>query len=69
MLIACDISVEDHCKKIVEIVLSVWGWIDIVINNAAAQFPKKKLKDLTAKQLIRTFDVNVYPDLYFGKSR
>jgi NAD(P)-dependent dehydrogenase (short-subunit alcohol dehydrogenase family) len=68
MLVAGDISVENHCKELVQSVLSAWGRIDIIINNAAVQFPQKKLKDITAKQLIRTFEVNVYPHLYLVKA-
>ncbi len=68
MLIPGDISNEQHCKKIISAVLNTWGRIDILINNAAVQTPQKKLSNITARQLIRTFEVNVFSQLYMIKA-
>ena len=68
LLISGDISKENHCKKIVRTALSTWGRIDILVNNAAVQFPQKKLADISSRQLIRTFEVNVFSQLYLIKA-
>jgi NAD(P)-dependent dehydrogenase (short-subunit alcohol dehydrogenase family) len=67
-LIPGDISNEKHCQKIVQRVLNIWGRIDILINNAAVQFPQKKLNRITMRQLIRTFEVNVFSQFYLIKA-
>ena len=68
VLVAGDISDEKHCIKIVRTVLSTWGRIDILVNNAAVQFPQKKLASISAKQLTRTFEVNVFAQVYLIKA-
>jgi NAD(P)-dependent dehydrogenase (short-subunit alcohol dehydrogenase family) len=68
LLIAGDVSDEAHCKKIVRNVLNNWGRIDIVINNAAIQTPQKRLKNITTRQFIRTFEVNVFSQFYLIKA-
>jgi len=68
LLLPGDISDENHCKKIVRTVLNTWNRIDILVNNAAVQFPQKKLKEITSRQLKRTFEVNVFSQLYLTKA-
>jgi NAD(P)-dependent dehydrogenase (short-subunit alcohol dehydrogenase family) len=68
ILIPGDISDEKHCKKIIKTVLDTWGRIDIVVNNAAVQFPQKKLSEISVRQLTRTFEVNVFSQLYLIKA-
>lgn len=68
LLIPGDISEEDHCRKIVRTVRSTWGRIDIIVNNAAVQFPQKKLSKISKRQVVRTFEVNVFSHLYIIKA-
>ena len=68
LLVPGDISDENHCKKIVRTVVDTWNRIDILINNAAVQFPQKKLSKITSRQLTRTFEVNVFSQLYLTKA-
>jgi NAD(P)-dependent dehydrogenase (short-subunit alcohol dehydrogenase family) len=68
LLLPGDISAENHCKKIVRTVLATWKRIDIIVNNAAVQFPQKKLGKITSSQLRRTFEVNVFSQLYLTKA-
>ena len=68
LLIAGDVSDEAHCKKIVRTVISEWGKIDILINNAAIQAPQKKLSQITTRQFTKTFEVNVFSQFYLIKA-
>ena len=68
LLLPGDISDENHCRKIVRTVLATWKRIDIIVNNAAVQFPQKKLEKITSSQLRRTFEVNVFSQLYLTKA-
>jgi NAD(P)-dependent dehydrogenase (short-subunit alcohol dehydrogenase family) len=64
LLIPGDISDESKCKEIISTVFSKYRRIDIIVNNAAVQFPQKKLAKISPKQLKRTFEVNVFSQLY-----
>jgi len=61
LLIPGDISKEQHCKKIVSLTVKQFGRIDILVNNAAIHYEEQDLSKVTAKQLKRTFEVDVYP--------
>ncbi|WP_298713959.1 SDR family oxidoreductase [Chitinophaga sp.] len=67
LLIPGDISRERHCEKIVKQAVKKFGRIDILVNNAAVQFPQKKFEDITAEQLLRTFSVNIFPHFYLTR--
>lgn len=66
--IAGDISEEDHCISIVEKTVETFGRLDIVVNNAAVQFPQDNLEDITAEQLELTFKTNIFPHFYVTKA-
>ena len=59
-----DVSDPKFCKKLVDLALKKWGKLDVVINNAAVQTPQKFLKDISPRQLQRTFEVNFFAQLY-----
>lgn len=67
LLIAGDISSEKMCKDVVVKVNKYFGRIDILVNNAAVQFPQKSITDITAKQLLRTFSTNLFSQIYLVK--
>lgn len=60
LLISGDISHEKHCKKVVSKTIERFGKIDVLINNAALQFEKQKLEDITSRQLQKTFATNIF---------
>lgn len=68
ILIPGDISDENHCKYIIEQVIQTYDAIDILVNNAGEHFPQKSILDITAKQLKRTFDINVFSMFYLIKA-
>jgi NAD(P)-dependent dehydrogenase (short-subunit alcohol dehydrogenase family) len=43
------------------------GRLDIVVNNAAVQYPQESIEDISSEQLDRTFRVNIYS--YFFMTR
>lgn len=65
--IATDITLEANCKSIVEQTLKVFDRIDIVVNNAAVQYPKDNLEDISAEQLRYTFEVNIFSHFYLSR--
>lgn len=68
MLIAGDISNEKHCTDIIKQVVKKFKKIDILVNNAAVQYPQKGIEDITADQLHKTFETNIYPHFYLTKA-
>ncbi|HUP92531.1 MAG TPA: SDR family oxidoreductase [Solimonas sp.] len=65
--IAGDAKNEAHCRKAVNRVVAELGRLDILVNNLARQEVQKKPEAITAAQLRRTFENNVYP--YFHLTR
>ncbi len=66
-MIPGDLSREKHCEKVVRQTIKKFGKIDILVNNAAVQYPQKKFEDITAAQLLKTFSVNIFPHFYLTK--
>ncbi|HEY0899302.1 MAG TPA: SDR family oxidoreductase [Sphingobacteriaceae bacterium] len=68
ILIPGDISDEQHCQKIVEQTVAKFGKVDVLVNNAAIQFPKDSIEEITAEQLEKTFRTNIFPHFYLTKA-
>ncbi|MES1224650.1 MAG: SDR family oxidoreductase, partial [Bacteroidota bacterium] len=67
LLIATDISEAKNCKKIINAVKKRFGSIDIIVNNAGVQYPQKKIEDISAAQLQKTFRTNIFAQFYLTK--
>ncbi|NMO23666.1 SDR family oxidoreductase [Pyxidicoccus fallax] len=60
LLLPGDLSVEAHCRKLVEETVKRYGRIDILVNNAAFQGPQvEKFEELDAERVERTFRTNI----------
>lgn len=64
IIVAGDIAREAFCKRAVARVAKTFGRIDILVNNAAVQFPQKSIERISAEQLERTFRVNIFSMFY-----
>ncbi|KIC91728.1 SDR family oxidoreductase [Flavihumibacter sp. ZG627] len=60
IIIPGDIARESVCKAIITKTIRKFGRIDIIVNNAALHFEQDSLEKISAKQLERTFAVNVF---------
>lgn len=58
--IAGDVGDLAFCQEAVREVIGRFGKIDILINNAAEQHPKKDITEISEEQLERTFRTNVF---------
>lgn len=67
LLLAGDIASTRICARHVKAVIREFGRLDIVVNNAAEQHPKKSLSQIDDRQLERTFATNVFS--YFRLTR
>jgi NAD(P)-dependent dehydrogenase (short-subunit alcohol dehydrogenase family) len=68
LLIPGDIGQEDFCEKVVQETLARFRRLDIVVNNAAEQHPKKSLEEISEKQLERTFRTNIFSFFFLTKA-
>lgn len=68
ILVRKDITEEENCKYIVEQCIKVFGKVDILINNAAVQYPQYDICDITQEQLEKTFKTNIFSAFYLSKA-
>lgn len=66
--VATDISKENNCRKAIDKILETYGDIDVLVNNAAAQFPMDDISKITAQQLVHTFSVNIFAMFWIVQS-
>jgi NADP-dependent 3-hydroxy acid dehydrogenase YdfG len=59
-----DIKKESFCKSIIEKTVKKFGSLNILVNNAAMQFPQKKIEEIDSDQVHLTFETNIYPFFY-----
>lgn len=64
LLVPGDVGREKHCEKIIRQTVKKFGRVDVLVNNAAVQFPHPKFEDITPEQLLKTFTVNIFAHFY-----
>jgi NAD(P)-dependent dehydrogenase (short-subunit alcohol dehydrogenase family) len=60
LAIAGDVGDERFCRKAVQRVIEQFGAINVLVNNAAEQHPKKDVTEIAQEQLERTFRTNIF---------
>jgi NAD(P)-dependent dehydrogenase (short-subunit alcohol dehydrogenase family) len=68
LLLPGDISKPAFCKSAVKKTVDKFGRLDILVNNAAEQHPKKRITDISDKQLLATFGTNVFSMFYLSSA-
>lgn len=67
LLIKGDLKDSEFCRQVVEKTTSQLGHINVLVNNAAVQFPQDSIEQIDDKQLKLTFETNVYPLFYITR--
>jgi NAD(P)-dependent dehydrogenase (short-subunit alcohol dehydrogenase family) len=67
-LIAGDVGDPDFCKETVSKSINFFGKLDILVNCAAVQYPKKSIEEISSKQLERTFRTNIFSYFYMTQA-
>jgi NAD(P)-dependent dehydrogenase (short-subunit alcohol dehydrogenase family) len=62
--IAGDVGDAAFCRKLVDTVVSSFGKLDVLVNNAAQQYPQQSIMDITDEQLEKTFRTNIFSMFY-----
>lgn len=68
MAIPGDVGDEEFCRQAVEVTVQQLGSLDILVNNAAQQYPQENIEDISAEQLQHTFRVNIFSYFYMTKA-
>lgn len=64
LIVSADISIENNCRKLVDKVIKTWGRLDILVNNAAVQYPQTEIENIKEKQIIQTFRTNIFSQIF-----
>ena len=64
LTIAGDVADPSFCKNIVETTVSSFGRLDILVNNAAQQYPQQSIESISDEQLEKTFRTNIFSMFY-----
>lgn len=64
LLLKGDIKEENFARDIVTKALMKFGKLNILVNNAAVQFPQDELSSVDREHLQLTFETNIFPFFY-----
>ncbi|SNR37914.1 SDR family oxidoreductase [Flavobacterium sp. ov086] len=68
LLISGDLKDEKFCKSAVKSCHTYFKKLNILVNNAAIQFPQDEFEKITSAQLHKTFETNIYSYFYITKA-
>lgn len=68
LLIKGDIGDSNFAKDVVKQTIDNYGKLDILVNNAAVQYPQGKFEDITDDQLEKTFKTNIFSMFYLSRA-
>jgi len=63
-----DLKKEQTASYAIDRTMREFSRLDILVNNAAVQFPQKRLEDITSGQLEVTFATNIFSYFYMAKA-
>ncbi len=67
LIIEGDLKEENFCEEVVDHTIHEFKKLDILVNNAAMQFPKGEVEEVSSEQFRKTFRTNLYPYFYIVK--
>ncbi|MDQ0562460.1 NAD(P)-dependent dehydrogenase (short-subunit alcohol dehydrogenase family) [Rhizobium mesoamericanum] len=68
ILVAGDITSEEHCAAMVRRTVDECGKIDVLVNNAAFQRTYADIADISAEEWDQTFRTNIYAPFFLSKA-
>lgn len=68
LLIPGDVRDPEFCNAAVQATVDSFGWIDILVNNAAYQQHQESIQDLSDEQFERTFRTNIFGYFYMARA-
>lgn len=67
LLIKADIQDTTECVNALKTCIDEYGKLNILVNNAAVQFPKDSIEDISMEDFDTTYKTNIYAYFYMSK--
>lgn len=67
LLLRGDVSEKEFCVRAIEQTVKQLGKLNVLVNNAAKQFPQEELDGINEQQLETTFKTNIFPYFYLSQ--
>lgn len=68
LTISGDVGSEAFCRHAVQQAIDRFGRLDILVNNAAVQYPQESIEKITDEQLTHTFRTNIFAHFFMTKA-
>jgi len=68
LLFPQDIREEAGCERVISSVVSAFGRIDVLVNNASVMYDTPSLTDITTEQFDRTIKTNIYGTFFMTRA-
>lgn len=68
LLLPGDIKEESHCQDLVEKTVTEFGSINILVNNAAIQYVRDDVLEISSEQFEEVFRTNFFSQFYLTKA-
>lgn len=65
---ATDVSDVENCNQLVVDVISEFGQLNVLVNNAGKQFPQDDFLNISPDQLMETFTTNIFSMFYLSQA-
>lgn len=62
-----DISKKAFCTRIIKQTISKLGRLNVLVNNAAQQYPQDELANISEEQLEKTFKINIFAFFFLSQ--
>jgi NAD(P)-dependent dehydrogenase (short-subunit alcohol dehydrogenase family) len=68
LLLQGDVTNQEFCNDAVKRTVEKFGRIDVLVNNAAQQYPREDATEISEEQLERTFRTNVFGYMFLAQA-
>jgi NAD(P)-dependent dehydrogenase (short-subunit alcohol dehydrogenase family) len=68
LTISANIAKENNCLKAVARIMKQFDHVDVLVNNAAVQYPVEDISLITTEKLTETFSVNIFSMFWMTKA-
>lgn len=68
LTLAGDVGDESFCRSVIDTTVARFGRIDVLVNNAAQQYPQESIENIDRQQLEKTFRTNMFSMFYMVKA-